>query len=331
MHEKLIDAVDRIGDAANKVLADHKNHIEALTQRVESIEATSNRPNGHATQFSRKDAEHRDVFLDWLRAPRDGIKRRAIEEAQHEMLRDKHGTKAVTIASGSSGGYAVPEIIDREVERRVRLLNPFRELVRTVQVGSSDYKQLISKNSASSGWVGEGDSRSETTTSDLIECAPTFGTIYAYPKASEESLQDVFFDVQGWLVEEVADGFSAAEAQAIVSGNGTSKPSGFLNTTPVTTADDASPERAATALQFLPLTNSPQSLNADDLIELALSVKERYLLDGQSVAWVMRRSTAAIIRKLKDDQGQFLWQPSLQAGQPNLLLGYPVALTDAML
>jgi len=80
---------------------------------------------------------------------------------------------------------------------------------------------------------------------------PTFGTVYAYPKASEEAMQDVFFDVQAWLVDSVFETMAAAEAAAIISGDGSSKPTGFLHATPSSTADDTSPARADGALQYL--------------------------------------------------------------------------------
>jgi HK97 family phage major capsid protein len=210
--------------------------------------------------------------------------------------------------------------------------NPWRSLVRVVNVGSSSYTHLVSKNAAGYGWVGEGDSRSETDTSELIECAPTFGTVYAYPKASEESMQDIFFDVAGWLTDEVADGFSAGEASAIWSGNGTNKPSGITNTAPDSSADGSSPERAETALQYLPLGGytSPETLTIDSLIDVSYALKERYLQPPDAVAWVMARSTAAVVRKLKDDSGGYHWQPATIAGQPDSLLGYPVFLTDSV-
>src|SRR5688572_18475071 len=148
-------------------------------------------------------------------------------------------------------------------------------------------------------------------------------------------MQDIFFDVGAWLAEEAADGFASAEASAIVSGNGSSRPTGFLNSTTVTTDDNASPERAPGVLEYLPITSpsSPFSVDGvtgDTLIDLSLAIKEKYLLDAASCAWVMRRSTAAHVRKLKDDNGQYLWQSGLAMGQPPTLLGYPVSLTDSM-
>jgi HK97 family phage major capsid protein len=119
-----------------------------------------------------------------------------------------------------------------------------------------------------------------------------------------------------------------------VSGNGSARPTGFLNSTPVTT-DDGSPQRAAGTLEYLPIT-SPSSpymstgITGDTLIDLSMAIKEKYLLDAGKVAWVMHRATAAKVRKLKDSYGQYLWQSGIAVGQPNTLLGYPVALTDAM-
>jgi HK97 family phage major capsid protein len=324
---KLVDVIEKIGAGVEAFTADHGKSVANLTDRVEQMEALADRPIMSGIAQDREAVEHKTRFEAWLRDPCGHAAKIQLAEAESELLK-----KAVTVGSSSAGGYAVPAIIANEIESRVNAQNPWRSLVKVVTIGSASYTHLVSKNAQGYGWVGEGDSRSETTTSELIECAPTFGTIYAYPKASEESMQDIFFDVGAWLVDEVADGFSAGEATAIWSGNGTNKPSGIKNTTPESSSDGSSPERAETALQYLPLGDSasPQAINIDGLIDVAYSLKERYLQPPEGVAWVMRRSTAAIVRKLKDDDGQYHWQPATIAGQPDNLLGYPVALTDSM-
>lgn len=343
MSTQMVETIEKIGAAFEGAVKDIKGrlgNLEKANEEREHTEALSDRPRasnaGSSKGFSREAHEHKGVFTEWLRKPNDGMTKRRMDEANDEISRkwEKEG-KAVTVGTPSAGGYAVPEIIDAQIEARVNLLNPFRSMVRVVQVGSRDWKALVSSNDASSGWVGEGDARSETTTSRLFERQPTFGTIYAYPKASEESMQDIFFDVGAWLTEEAGDGFAAAEASAIVSGNGTNKPSGLTKETPVATDDNASPERGAGVLEFLtPTPSSPTNLLtglADGLIDMAYSIKERYMLDAGAVAWTMRRTTAARVRKLKDPStGLYLWGESLVAGQPPTLLGYPVRLTDAM-
>jgi HK97 family phage major capsid protein len=201
--------------------------------------------------------------------------------------------------------------------------------VRTI--GTSRYHELVSMSDDDFGWVAEGGTRNETATPTLRDREPTMGTAYALPKASEESLDDIFFDVRGWLTENAGDAIAAGEAVAIVSGDGTAKPTGFLNTSPVTTTDDASPLRDADALMYVPgLAGSPAALSADALIDLATaSLKERYLI-GESVAWVMNRSALSQARQLKDSSGRYIWSESLTPGVPGTLLGFPVYTSDAM-
>jgi HK97 family phage major capsid protein len=329
MKNELASKIEEIGAGVEAFTVDAGKKITSLDDRLGRIEALDDRPQmgGIVADRDPDAVEHKGLFESWLRDPRGHAAKMQLAEAESELLK-----KDVVIGTGSSGGFAVPAMIASEIESRVNLQNPWRKLVRVVTVGSSSYTHLVSKNEPSYGWVGEGDSRSETTTSELIECAPTFGIVYSYPKASEESMQDVFFDVGAWLVDEVADGFSAGEATAIWSGDGSNKPSGLVNTTPSTLDDGSSPQRADTALEYLPMGGytSPESITIDSLIDVSYSLKERYLEPADAVAWVMARSTAAIVRKLKDSDGAYHWQPATMAGQPDTLLGYPVFLTDSV-
>jgi len=325
MSTEIMKGIDNLADTVKAYRTTAEADNAALRERIEAIEAKADRPHGQPVgKFTREQKEHSERFAAWLRRPREGSICRQLDEAQAEL-------ESKALLTTGSGGYAVPEVLLADIDERATALNPFRSLVRVVNVGSRDFKALMSRNDLGNAWVGEAGTRNETGISDLLERAPTFGTVYAYPKASEESMMDVFFDVQAWLVQEAGDGFAVAETTAIVSGNGSAKPTGFLNTTPVTTVDAASPQRAPQTLEYFPfLVGSPNAPRADALIDLSLSIKERYLLDSARVAWVMSRGTAALIRKLKDENGQYLWQTALQQGQPNLLCGYPVHLTDAM-
>jgi len=318
LHKKIVETVDRFGTEAKRL-------HDGLAERIEIIEASGDRPRAANDPGTSDQREHKGKFLDWIRRPRDGVTKRILEEAESELSK-----KNVVIGTDASGGYAVPTLIASEIERRVQTQNVFRQLINVVTVGSTDYKKLVSKNQAGSGWAGEGGTRSETDTSDLVAATPTWGVLYAYPKASEESMQDIYFDVGAWLAEEAGDAFASAEATAIWSGNGTSKPSGLKNTTPTTDDDSASPERAATALKYLSLASvSPVSISGDSLIDMVYDLKSAYL-QGPGVGWVMNRTTAREIRQLKDSYGSYIWERSAQAGQPEMLFGFPVFLTDAM-
>lgn len=237
----------------------------------------------------------------------------------------------MTIASGASGGFGVPEVIGKQIESMERKLSPVRDLVRVVQVGTSDYKELLNLKGASSGWVGESGARNATKTSLLREVVPTHGELYAYPQASEWSLDDVFFNVADWLAQECADSFAEQEGGAVITGDGANKPTGMLHTAPVATADDASPLRAAAAYQYL-ACRSPSSpaiaeITADSLIDLVYALNAKY---RSGATFAMNSATAGAIAKLKDKEGRYVWQQSLIPGAPSTLLGYPVAAWEQM-
>jgi len=292
--------------------------------RIEELEAKASSP-GKTMQQKRRD-EHKDLFIDWVRNKGENpVLSAQLTDLQKKMIEQKD----ITIGTGAAGGFAMPEEISREIGRLELLFSPVRRLVKVVTAGTSDYKELVSKRGTTSGWVGETGTRTATLTSQLRERAMTHGELYAYPQASEWSLDDIFFNVDAWLAEEVAEKFAVEEGIAVISGNGTSKPTGMINTAPVVTADFASPERSANAYQAVTsdLTPGGVAILADTLIDLLYTLNSAY---RARAVWVFNSLTAAAIRKLKDTTNQYLWQPGLQLGQPERLLGFPVETWENM-
>lgn len=243
----------------------------------------------------------------------------------------RHGSelavKSLSVGSASDGGFAVPQEIDTRIDALLKTISPLRTIANVVRVGSSGYRKLVAKGSAVSGWVSETAARPETDTPDFVEIVPSFGEVYANPAASQAMLDDAMFDVENWLASEIASEFARAEGAAFVSGDGVNKPKGFL-TAPVAAGDDAS--RAFGTLQFLAsgaaggfAAQNPQ----DRLVDLVHALRTPY---RQGASWVMNAATLAVIRKFKTNDGAFLWQPALIAGQPDQLLGYPVIETGDM-
>lgn len=296
-----------------------EQEMEFQKERIEELESRAKQP-GKTAEQKMKD-EHKSAFIAWVRNKG--------QDASAEQKMQELQKKDVTIGSSAGGGFAVPEEIAREIERLEKKFSPVRDLVKVVKAGSSDYKELVNIRGTTSGWVGESGTRSATATSSLRERAPTHGELYAYPQASEWSLDDIFFNVEAWIAEEVAQEFAIAEGAAVISGDGTSKPTGMLNTAPVTTADFASPLRAAAAYQMVEsdLTPGAQGILADKLIDLVYSLNSRYRVNG---TFVMNSVTAGAIRKMKDTTNQYLWQPGLAQGQPDRLLGFPLAIWEQM-
>lgn len=283
---------------------------------------------GSASPASSPKADHTTAFWNWMRSPRDQKTIAALQDAERKSV--------FTTGTGGSaaGGYAVPEEIDRAIITQVTNLSPMRQVCRVATASTPDFKILVDTLGTSTAWVGEKDSRAETNTPQLGEVAPTFGTLMAYPKATEESLNDIFFDVAGWLSSSVATAFAAEEGAAFTTGNGSNKPTGLMSATKASN-DDSSltfgqlqyiPSGAAAGFPVLSVT-SPYSYPADALITTVYKLKADYRANAR---WMMNKATAATVRKFKDADGNYLWQPSLVLGQPATLLGYPVIENEAM-
>ena len=325
-------------------LAKMDEHIEAMQEaksKLEKIEAKLARPgvlDGGRQQGEIKEAaEYRQAFMAWVRNPSDVRATGELQQKQRELKKanaaalggddgwETRATQTVT-SSGSAGGFALPEVIERQIARLSVDISPIRQIATVRTVGSPDYKELFDVNGAGFEWVGETDTRNQTNTPDLAEVAPTFGMASAKPQASEESMDDLFFNVEDWLVGSAAEAIAQGEGASFVSGNGTKKPTGFLaGPTPVVTADAS---RAFGTLQYIASGQAaalPSS--ADVFFDLIYSLRARYRSNAR---WVTSKLVLSALRKYKDTTNQYLWQPSLIAGQPDLFMGYPVVEAEDM-
>ena len=234
--------------------------------------------------------------------------------------------KAFTGVTGDAGGYAVPREIDAVIDATLKNVSPIRAIANVVKVGSAGYRKLVTTGGTPSGWASEAAARPGTATPVFAEIAPPMGELYANPAASQAMLDDAAFDVEAWLADEIAREFASAEGSAFVSGSGVDRPKGFL-TQPTAATGDAT--RAFGTLQYLAsgaagdFAANPQ----ERLIDLVQALRAPY---RQGASFVMNSSTLARIRKFKTSDGAFVWQPSLIAGQPATLLGYPVVEAEDM-
>ena len=235
-------------------------------------------------------------------------------------------TKAFEGTSGGAGGYAVPREIDAMIDATLKSISPIRGIANVVRVGSAGYRKLVTSGGTESGWAAETGARDETDTPVFNEVAPPMGELYANPAASQAMLDDALFDVESWLADEIAREFAAAEGAAFVNGNGTNKPKGFLQAT-VSSSGDAT--RTFGQLQYI-ASGAAGAFAAnpeDKLIDLVQALRAPY---RQGATWVMNSATLAKIRKFKSSDGAFLWSPGIAAGQPAVLLGYPVVEAEDM-
>jgi len=322
--KELKSALDKISDdLGNSVKAREvaEKRQATMQDRIEILEALNDRPRNTIQDKIR--SEHKDLFVTWMRSR--GTDQNA-ETKYRELVAKSREVKDVSIGTDAAGGFALPEEISRSIDNLVLKLSAITANVKNVQVGTSDYKELISVNDSTYTWATEVASRSATAEPVLRNRVPTWGELYAYMQASNWSLEDLFFNVENWLVENAAEGFAVGLATAIFNGNGSGLPTGMTTTAPVSTADYASPERNHGAYQYIPLT-SPSSpftssgITPKTLVDLVYALRAPYRGGAQ---FAMNSVTQGHVRKMVDTTGQFLWQPSFQQGQPDRLLGYPL-------
>jgi HK97 family phage major capsid protein len=327
--------------ADGAAVGDLEAKLAVINDALDKVQTKLARPgamSGSPGDRTSPEAEaYKAAFMSWVRNPADPERRTALQLRARELQRveskafggddgfEQRAAQTVT-STGSAGGFALPEIIERAIARLSVDISPIRQISTVRTVGSPDYKELFDVNGAAFEWVGEAGTRSQTNTPDLAEVAPTFGMASARPQASEESLDDLFFDVESWLISSAAEAMAAGEGLAFVSGNGTNRPTGFLaGPTPVTTADAS---RAFGTLQYVASGQAAaMPTSVDILLDMVYTLRARYRANA---TWVLNKLVLSSLRKYKDTTNQYLWQPSVQAGTPASFLGYPVIEAEDM-
>ncbi|WP_236903682.1 phage major capsid protein [Cupriavidus malaysiensis] len=324
-------------DAKLAKMDEHMNGLSEQKSRLEKLEAKLARPGAltggrPVDGESNEEAEYRSAFLDWMRAPGDHERQQKATQAQKALEakmavdgREARATQTV-VGNNAAGGYALPKVIESTIARLSVDISPIRQIATVRTVGTTDYHELFDVNGAGFEWLGEGDTRNQTNTPDLAEIVPTFGMASAKPQASEESLDDLFFDVEGWLTMSASEAIALGEGAAFVNGNGTKKPTGFLaGPAPVATGDGT---RAFGTLQYFASGQAAAlPTSADTFLDMVYGIRARY---RSNAGWVTAKAVLAAMRKYKDSTGQYLWQPALSAGQPATFLGYGITEAEDM-
>ena len=233
--------------------------------------------------------------------------------------------KAGLSGGATSGGYVVPYETERAIERRLMAASPMREIATVRTVAAGVFRKPVSTAGVACGWVAETAARPETDPATLALLEFPSADLYANPAATQALLDDAMVDLDEWLAAEVEDAFAAQETQAFVNGDGVNKPKGFLTYPTVADTDQAWGQIGSVASGAAGgvAPTSP----ADRLIDLVYAPKAQYRPNGR---FVMNRKTVSAVRKFKDADGNYIWQPATRLGETASLLGYPVTEIETM-
>jgi HK97 family phage major capsid protein len=233
--------------------------------------------------------------------------------------------KALSVGSGQDGGYLVPSETEAAVNRSLKAISPIRSIAGIRQVSGSVYKRPFATSGADTGWVGETAARPQTNTPVLAELQFPTMELYAMPAATSSLLDDAIVNIDEWLAEEVRLAFAEQEGDAFVNGDGINKPKGFLTYTTVANASWTWGNLGYIATGVSGAF--PPADAGDKILDLIYACKAPYRANGK---FVMNRATQSAIRKMKDGQGNYLWQPSNAPGETPSLMGYSVVESEDM-
>lgn len=236
--------------------------------------------------------------------------------------------RAMSTGSDPNGGYVVLPALSSDMETKIFDQSALKRLSRVVQIPKGDvWEEVIDHDEAGAEWVGESQSRGDTSTPQVGLHKVPLHEMHASPKVTQKILDTSYFDIGNWLGAKVTDKFGRTEGTAFVSGDGILKPRGLLAGTAVATADAG---RAWGVLQYTPTGNASDFATAnpaDALRSLVWSLRAPY---RNGATFVMNSNTASRIDKLKNGTGDYIWRDGMTAGAPPSLLGYPVEFDENM-
>lgn len=237
--------------------------------------------------------------------------------------RSGFGINAAMTEGADSGGVLVPHEIAGEVLSVAKKFSPLRDICKVVQIKTtaSQYVQPVVTDGAATGWVGETDERTSTDAPKIA--GVEFPDAEMYANVPLTAWLDEDTKVGDIIISELGKAFGRTEGKAFIDGTGTKQPIGLLHTAPTADADGTRPFGT---LKFV-TSGSDSTITADALIGTVYDLLPEY---RQNACWVLNSSTIALVRKLKDTDGRYLWSDSLSPKDPAMLLGYRVVEANHM-
>jgi HK97 family phage major capsid protein len=227
--------------------------------------------------------------------------------------------KSLNTGTDDQGGYVAPPELDQLIESRLMQASPMRQIATVRQTSAGTFRKPVGLG-VEARWAGETEARPSSAVEGLSLIEFPAGELFSQPAATQTLLEDAFSDVDAWLADEVEAAFAAQESAAFINGDGVAKPRGLLSHDIV---DDSAHEWGKIGAVMGDFTGAGA---ADGLIDLIYAPKSQFRANGR---FVMNRRTVSEVRKLKDADGRYLWQPGA-SGDPSTVLGYAVTEIEDM-
>lgn len=284
--------------------------IDDMNQRLAALSAGagSANDNRHRVDGSPEETAYANTFSPWFRRGRGEI-----DAAMRDLPR-----AAVEGMTDAAGGALAPIEWDRTIQRELTDVSPIRQLATVVSISTRGFERLYQVGAVASGWVAEDGARAETATPNFQPLAFNAMEMFAQPAATQRMLDDAEVDLSGWFAGEIAREFADLENTAFIAGNAATQPRGLL------TFATGGANATTHPLGAIPVVSTgadvAAGLNYAGLVDLVYGLPSVY---ARGATLVANRNSMGGIRKIVDTTGQPIWQPSMAAGQPSTVLGYP--------
>lgn len=278
-----------------------------LTARVNDLEKRMNRPGFGLGDVSSDPMDLVEARSELARFARTG----ALE------------LRTMSVGNDPSGGYWVRPVQSTSMTKTAVEWSPIRAAGARVEVITTGdaFEEPIDRGTAEVNWTNETRAPTETGTPEIGMLRVPVHPQEAEPRVTQQLLDDADRDVGAFLEGKIAEAFGVAESAAFVNGDGVAKPRGLLTYPTAATADATRPWGTIEHINTGTNGNFAASNPADVLFDVEGAMKPAY---RNGACWIMSKDALRTVKKFKDGQGNYLWQPSLVAGQPSTLIGYPV-------
>lgn len=311
--EQTLASFEDANQKATAAVLEAKKAAEEEKKHIDELEAKLNRLSlkGSSDPVERK-AELKAKVESWARAVVGanlvGVsnladdQRKALEEVAAEY-------KAMGIANDTTGGYLAPAEYIREIIKGVTDVSPVRSLARVRQTASKAIMIPKRTGQFAAQWVADQGTKSETDGLRYGMWEIPTHEMFALIDISNQNLEDSAFNMESEISFEATEQFAVAEGAAFVSGTGVGRPEGIL------VASGVTGNNSGTATTIADVDGQ-----ANGLLTLKYSLKSSY---ARNANWIMNRTTLGSVRKLKDSQKGYIWQPGIAMGAPNTIDGDP--------
>ncbi len=296
-----------MSDEDAKTYADMEKKVSNFTKEIERMQSMEAMEREMAKPMSEPLTSQPMQTENNAKPKKTGRASNEYKEGVLQALRSNFRQVSNVLQEGvdTAGGYLVPEEYDKRLIDGLTEENSMRTLGTTITT-SGEHKINIAGAKPAASWIEEGGALvfEDASFEQIILDAHK---LHVAIKVTDELLYDNAFNLESYILTQFSKALANAEENAFLNGDGVGKPLGIF-------AENGGGQVAIT-------TNTQSSITADEIINLVHSLKRPY---RKNAKFIMNDQTIALIRKLKDNNGAYLWQPSLQAGEPDRLFGYPV-------